>query len=124
HRQFAADRIGDIDLAPLQGCQARALVGNDLEDEAPHAWRFAPVLVEGLQNQLHAGREGDKLVGSSANWGLLEAIVADLLDVSARDDPAGRRRARIEGKKVGPRPLELEADMSGIRHLDRGNAVL
>src|SRR5262245_50514384 len=123
-RQFTADGIGNIDLPPLEGSQARGFVGNDLEDEALHAWRFAPVLVEGLQDQLHAGREGDELVGSCANWGLLEAVIADLLDVSAGDDPPSRRGARVKGQKVWPRLFEPEADKAGTRDFDPGDTVL
>src|SRR5262249_21334163 len=123
-RQFTTDRIGNVDLAALEGGQARRLVGNDLEDEALHAGWFAPVLVEGLQDQLHPRRERDKLVGSCANWGLLEAIVADFFHVFARDDPTSRRGARIESEKVRPRLFEREADMAGARHFDGGDTVL
>ena len=50
---------------------------------------LAPVLVERLEDQLHARRERDELVGSGADRRLLEALVADLLDVLLGHDPAG-----------------------------------
>src|SRR3989442_2046364 len=41
---------------------------------------------------------------------LLEAVVADLLDVLLGHDPASRRRkGPVEGHEVGPRLVELKA---------------
>src|SRR5207248_10914530 len=54
----------------------------------------------------------------------LEAGVADLFDVFLRNDPPGAAGARIEGQKVGPRLVELEADMPGIGCLDRRHLLL
>src|SRR5439155_315600 len=49
---------------------------------------------------------------------LLEAVVADALEVLLRDHPAGAGRHRaVEGHEVGPRALEPEADTIGIDHV-------
>ena len=86
--------------------------------------RLAPVLLEGLQHQLHARREGDELVGAGADRRLLEALVADLLHVLLRHDPAGAGGVGVEGQEVGPGLLEPEAHVLRVRRLDRGHLLL
>src|SRR5256886_3849227 len=77
--ELAADRIDDVDLAALERRQAGRLVADHLEDEALHVRRLAPVAVERLQHELDARRERYELVGTGADRGLLEALVADLV---------------------------------------------
>ena len=50
--ELAADRVGDIDFAALERGQAGGLVGDHLEHEALHARRLAPILLEGLEDEL------------------------------------------------------------------------
>ena len=123
--QLAGHGVGDVDLAALEHGQPGGGVGDPLEHQALHARRLAPVPVEGLEHQLHAGRDGDEAVGPGADRRLLEAVLADLLDVLARNDP--RRpggRGRVERHEVRPRLLEPEADAPGIDRLDRGHPLL
>src|SRR5437870_13841629 len=54
---------------------------------------------------------------------LSKSVVADLLDIFLRHDPAGACRARIEGQEVRPRLLEPEADPSRVGSLDAGDPV-
>src|SRR5262245_45174917 len=54
----------------------------------------------------------------------LEAGVTDLFDIFLRDDPPSTAGARIEGQKVGPRLVELEADASSIGCFDRRHLLL
>src|SRR5207249_9252698 len=70
--QGAANRVDDVHLAALERGQARGLVGDDLEDDAPDVRPLAPVLVERLHHDLDARREGDELVGAGAHRRFLE----------------------------------------------------
>jgi hypothetical protein len=72
---------------------------------------LTPIPVEGLEHQLDPRRERHELVGTGADRMLLEAGIADLFDIFLRNDPPGAAGARIEGQKVGPRLVELEADV-------------
>jgi len=71
--QLAADRVGDIDLAALQGGDPRRLVRDDPEDEALDGRRLAPELLERFEDQLDAGRERNEFVRAGPDRGLLEA---------------------------------------------------
>ena len=122
--QLAADRVGDVHLAPLERGQAGGLVGDHAQHEAFHARALAPVLFEGLEHQLHARGEGDELVGAGAHRRLLEPLVADLLHVLARHDPPRAGGVGVEGQEVGPGLLEPDAHAPGIGRLHRGDAVL
>src|SRR6059036_3087754 len=122
--QGAADRVDDVGLAALEHRQARRLVRHRLEDQAFHARGLAPVLLVGFEHQLHAGREGDEPVRASPHRGLLEAVVADFLDVLLGHDPAGPGRwGPVEAHAVGPRLLETDAHALGVDHLDGGDAL-
>ena len=117
--EFAADRVGDVDLAALQRREAGRLVRDRAEDEALDARRFAPIPLERLHHQFDARGERDKFVRPRPDRVLLETVVADLLDIFLRHDPARTAGARIKGQKVRPRFLQLEADMPFVRDLHR-----
>ncbi len=104
--------------------QARGLVGNRSQDKALHVRRLAPVLFERVDDELDTRGERDEPVWPGADRRFLESFVADLLDILLGHDPAGAGRAHVERHEVGPRPLEAKANPSGIRRLDRGDAVL
>ena len=111
--------VGDVDLAALEGDQARGRVRDGLEDQPLDLRRFPPVAVDGLQHELHARRVGDEAIRAGADRRLPEALLADLLDVLLRDDPAGAGARGVEHHEVGPRLLQAEADAAGIDGLDR-----
>ena len=116
--ELAAHRIGDVDLAPLQRGQARALVGDHLEDQPLDRRLLAPVPFERLEHQLDPGGERDEFVGAGADRRLLETVVADLLDVALGHDPARPGRRCVEGQEIRPRLLQPEADVPGIGRFD------
>ncbi len=122
--QLGADRIGDVDLATLQCGESRRLIGDHPQHDALHARRLAPVLVERLQHQFDARRERDELVRPGADRRLLESVLADLLDVFARHDPAGAGGDGIEGDEVRPGILQLEHDALRIGRFHRRHALL
>ena len=72
-----------------------------------------------LHHELDARGERDKFVRPCPDRVLLETIVADLLDIFLRHDPARAAGVRIKGQKVRPRFLQLEADMPLVRDLHR-----
>src|SRR5215831_1177579 len=114
----AAEGVGHVHVAALEGRRARRLVRDALEDYALDAWGLAPVTVEGLQDQLDSGRERDDLVGTGTHRRLLEPVVAHALDVLLRDDPAAARGGgAVEGHEVGPRFLEHEAHAPAVDDL-------
>ena len=55
--ELAADRVGNIDLAALEGSQPRGLVGDHPEHQSLYVGRLAPILIEGLHGQLQARRK-------------------------------------------------------------------
>ena len=119
------DRVGHVHLAALQGGQPGRLVRDVPEHERLHHRGLPPVLLVGLQGQLDPRLERDELVRPRAHRGLLEALVAHLLDVLPRHDPGGAgRRGRVEGQEVGPRLLQGEADAVGVERLDLGDLAL
>jgi hypothetical protein len=121
----ASDRVGHVDLAALERGQPRRLVRDHLEDEPLHGRDLSPVLVEGLERQLHTGVEGDELVGPGAHRRLLEAVLAHALDVLLRHDPArAGRRSGVEGEEVRPGALEDEAHAPGVDDLHLAHAVV
>src|SRR3989441_11140317 len=122
---LAVDPVCDVRLAALEHCQPRGDVRDGLEHQAFHARRLAPVPVEGLDHQLHAGIEGHEAIWPGPDRRLLEAVLADLLDVLLGNDPSRpRRRRAVEGHEVRPRLLQPEADAPGIQNIDRGHLVL
>ena len=122
--ELAANRVGQVHLAALQRGQPGRLVGDDAQDQPLHARRLPPVLLERLEDQLHARREGDELVGPRADRGLLEALLPHALHVLPRHDPARAGGARVEREEIGPGLLEPEAHASRVRCLHRGDAIL
>src|SRR5262245_62408425 len=87
----APENLAEVDLSPLEHRCPRDVVGHGLEHQPFDARDLAPVLLVGLGDQLDTRRERDKAVWTRANRRLLEAVVADLLDVPARDDPRSAR---------------------------------
>src|SRR3989454_842046 len=121
----ARQEIRYVHLATLERGRTRRLVGDTPEDQALDARRLAPVAVERLEDQLHARGEADEPVRSGADRGLLEALVADTLDVLLGHDPAGARRRRpVERHEVGPRLLEEEPDPARVDDLQLLDLVL
>ncbi len=116
--KLAADRIGDVDLALLERREPRRLVGHHLHHQPLDGRRFAPVAVEGFEHEFDAWLERNEFVGAGADRRLLEALVADLLDVFLGHDPAGSRGARVKGQEVRPRLLESEDDVLWIGSFD------
>ena len=121
----AAQGVRDVHLAALEHGQPRQVLRNDPPDQSLDRGRLAPVAVVRLQHQLHARVERRELVGTGADRSLLEALVADPLDVLLGDDPArpaGRRG--VEGHEVRPGFLQPEPDPERIDDLDRGDFLL
>ena len=86
------EEVHHVGLTTLEGGGTRRLVGDALEDQPLDARRLPPVALERLDDDLDAGRGADVPVGTRADRRLLEPVVADLLHVLLRDDPA---RARL-----------------------------
>ncbi len=122
--EFAADPIGDIDLAVFERRQPCRLVGDGPDHHAFDARRLAPVLVEGFEHQLDAGIERHEFVGPSADRRLFEPVLADLLDVFLRHDPTRAGCAAVERQEVGPRLLEMKAHPQRIEDFDVRHARL
>src|SRR5213594_535150 len=121
----ARQEVRHVHLAALERGRARRLVGDAPEDQALDARNLAPVAFERLEDQLHARGEADEPVGSGADRGLLEAVLADALDVLLRHDPAGARRRRpVERHEVGPRLLQDEPDPARVDDLHLLDLVL
>src|SRR5439155_1401372 len=121
----AGEEIREIHLAVLESGQSRGLLGHGAHDQALDVRGLAPVALEGLEHQLDAGLEARDLVGPGTHRRLLEAVVADLLDVLPGHDPArAGGRGAVEGHEIGPGLLQVEAHPSRIHHLDLAHAVL
>ena len=121
----APQGVCDVDLAALQHREPGEILRHHAPDHFLDGGRLPPVAVVRLEDQLDAGIERRELVRSRADRRLLEALVADLLEVLLRHDPSGARRGRgVEREEVGPRLLELEAHPVRIDDLDRGHLVL
>src|SRR3989442_8210694 len=117
-------QVRDVDLALLEGGGPRGLLGPAPEHESVHARRLAPVAFVSLAPRLHARVEAHELVGPGADRRLLEAVVAHLLDVLLRHDPARPgRRCTVERHEIRPRFLEHEPDATGIHDLNFAHAV-
>ncbi len=102
-----------------------SLLGDRLEHETLHTRDLPPVLLVRLQRQLDTGVEGGEPVGARPHGRPLEAVVADLLDVSLGHDPAGAGgEASVIGHEVGPRLLEPETDPARIHDLDHRDLFL
>ena len=91
----AAQRVRHVHLAALEHGQAREVLGDHLPHQALDRRGLPPVAVVRLEDQLDARVERRELVGPGADRRLLEALVADLLDVLLGHDPgrAGGRGA-------------------------------
>ena len=77
-----------------------------------------------FEDQLDARGIRPEPVRSGADGRLLEAVVANLLDVSFRHDPRRlRHRRRVSSHEVRPRRLEPESDVEGIDDLDGGDPI-
>src|ERR1700730_8510666 len=100
--KLAADRIDDVDLSPYQRGQTRRFVRYHPEHQPSDTRGLAPILVEGLENELDPWRERNKLVGPCTNRCLFEPVVADLLDVLLGYNPAGPGGTPIKGQEVWP----------------------
>jgi hypothetical protein len=123
--QLGGHGEGDVDLALLECDQPCGRVGDHAQDQALDRRGLAPVAVEGLEHQLDSRLERDEAVGAGADGRLLEAVLADLLDVLLRHDPRrGGGLRPVVGHEVGPRLAEPEADVSGIGRLDGGDPLL
>src|SRR5437899_5110757 len=104
--------------SPLERGGARRIVGHDLEHEPVDARHLAPVPLERLHHELDPGRERDEPKRAGADGSLLEAIVADLLDVSLGDDPPdARSRRAVVRQEIRPGLSELEPHSPGIHDL-------
>src|SRR4051794_36984639 len=55
--KLPSDRVGDVDLTPLQCRYPGGLIGNDPEDEALDAGSLSPKLIECFKNQLDTRRK-------------------------------------------------------------------
>src|SRR3989449_3746098 len=121
----ARQEVRHVHLAALERGRTRRLVGDTPEDQALDARRLAPVTVERLEDQFHPRGEADEPVGSGADRALLEAFLADTLDVLLGHDPAGARRRRpVERHEVGPRLLEEEPDPARVDDLHLLDLIL
>ena len=76
----AVERVGDIGLAGLDHQGPRRRLGDAAHDDRLDVRHMAPVMREGLEDDLDAGLGADELVGAGADRVLLEAVVADLLE--------------------------------------------
>ena len=124
-RERAAERVGDVGLAPLEHGQARRLVRDRAEHQALHRGAFAPVAVERLEHQLDPGGERDEAIGPGADRRLLEAVLAHPLHVALGNDPGGPGRGRrVEGHEVRPGLLEADAHVAGVHDFHRGHPRL
>src|SRR5207248_11694768 len=85
----------------------------------------APVTLERLEGHLDPRRHADEPIRARADGHFLEALVTDLLDVLARNDPArARRGGPVERQEIRPRLLEDEANPSRVDDADLLHAVL
>ena len=108
----AGEEVGEIHLASLQRGRARRLLRHRAHDDPLDVGRLPPVAVEGLEHDLHAGRERHDLVWARPHGRLLVAILADLLDVLLGHDPARTGgRGAVEQHEVRPRLLQDEAHL-------------
>ena len=64
--------VGDINLARLQQRQPRRRLRDAFEDQALYMWHFAPVVFNGLHDQLDARGMAHKLIGSQPDRMLLK----------------------------------------------------
>src|SRR5207249_7808436 len=86
---------------------------------------LAPVALERFQDQLDPGRMAHELVGPEPDGMLLESLVADLLDILPRHDPAGAGQDRaVVRHEVGERLAQVEAQPRRPDDLDVAHAVL
>ena len=119
------EHVGHVHLAVLQHRRAGGGVGHRLEHEPLHGGHLAPVALVRLHDQLDAGRVAHELVGPEPDRPLLEAVVADALDVLLRHDPAGARGQRaVESHEVGEGLVQVEAHPGGADNLHVAHAVL
>src|SRR4030095_8741272 len=77
----APESIGDVSLPALEHREPRYLGGHRLEREPFDTRDLPPVLLVRFHHEFHARSKRDELVRPSADRGLLEALIADLLEV-------------------------------------------
>ena len=121
--EFAAHRIYNVHFSVFQRRQPRGFVGDDPQCQPFDGGSFAPISVKGLEHQFEAGLERYEFVRPGPDWRLLESLLADLLDMIFRDDPAGPGRRGIECQEIGPRLGKVKADAPRILYLHRGDAL-
>ena len=113
------EHVRHVHLAVLQHGRAGRGVRHRLEHEPLHRRRLAPVALVGLHDQLDPGGVAHELVGPEPDRPLLEAVVADALDVLLRHDPGGARgQGAVEGHEVGEGLVQVEAHPRGADDLD------
>src|SRR5213078_902220 len=101
-----------VHLTAFERGGTRGLLGHRAHDQTLDARGLPPITVEGLERDLHARGERHHAVGPGADRRLLEAVLADLLDVVLGHDPAGARgRGAVEPPEVRPRLLPREAHL-------------
>ena len=124
-RDGAVQEVGHVHVAPLERGRAGGLVGQAAEDQLLHRRHLPPVALEGLELQLHARLEAHHPVRARADRRLLEALVADLLDVLLRHDPPDRGRSgAVERDEVRPRLLQVELHAPRVEHPDLLHVLL
>src|SRR5207249_9537608 len=80
---------------------------------------------ERLHDQLDAGRVAGELVRAEPDWLLLEAVVADFLDVLLRHDPArARREGTVERHEIGKWLVQVETHARRTDDFDLAHAIL
>jgi len=119
------EQIGNVHFPLLQHGGAGGRLRHALEHQALDRRHLAPVALAGLHDDLDAGGAAHELVRPQTDRVLLEAVVADLLDVLLGHDPARRGRERsVEGHEVGERLVEMEPDPIRIDDLDLAHLLL
>ena len=93
---------------------ARGLVGQAAEDDPLDGGRLAPVAVEGLDYQLHAGIEAHELVGPGADGRLAKALLANVSKyLCGTTHPALADERAVEAGKSGHGSLKTNFTRSG-----------
>src|SRR5262249_28723278 len=107
HRAFCRSKVC---LPALQHRQSGGHFRHVLDDQPLDIGDLAPVAFEGLEYQFHTGGMADEFERSQTNGVLFEAIITDLLHVFLGDhETCSGRRAAIEGHKIRPGGVQLEA---------------
>src|SRR5262252_11253395 len=86
--------VGDVRFPRLKHREAGGVLWNAPHDECFDVWHLTPIAFISLQNQFDALFLAYKLIGTSADGMLLEAIVPDPLEILLRHNPPDTRRRR------------------------------